>query len=258
MSEWVESGFYYPTGEPIMVEELRWFKKINKKKNDKNESNGLSCYLFDERRFEAVRKGQKIIITADGKTTTARLFDGKSLIKLAEAKCHPDDDFDFETGAKLAFDRLISKEKSVYYNGIVKCIKEDVAGRFRVSKVYKVVDGYFVNPDGERQHTDHAPYKSISDANFWIVAIFAEVTPKTLLTNGVFGKSKTWGWFVCVNDFLIFENDGYMNLSDYDDNLKMTDLSYEENIEILVNARSFGIAKNIVKNSEEKEIIWRR
>ena len=257
MSEWVESGFYFPNGEPIMVEELRWFKKI-KKENDKNESNGLSCYLFDERRLEAVRKDQKIIITADGKTTTARLFDGKSLIKSADARCHSDDKFDFEIGAKMAFDRLISKEKSVYYNGIVKCIKEDVAGRFRVSKVYKVVDGYFVNPDGERQHTDHAPYKSISDANFWIVARFAEVTPKTLLTNGVFGKSKAWGWFVRVNDFLIFENGEYTNLSDYDDNLKITDLSYEENIEILVNARSFGIAKNIVKNSEEKEIIWRR
>ena len=242
MGEWVESGFYFPDGKPLMIEKDWWH----------NMSKGMVSIKM------GIKKGQKIIITTNGKTTKARLFDGKELIKSAEAKCHPNDDFDFEIGAKLAFDRLISKEKSVYYNGIVKCIKEDAAGRFRVSKVYKVVDGYFVNPDGERQHTDHAPYKSISDANFWIVARFAEVTPKTLLTNGVFGKSKAWGWFVRVNDFLIFENGEYTNLSDYDDNLKITDLSYEENIEILVNARSFGIAKNIVKNSEEKEIIWRR
>lgn len=96
MGEWVESGFYYPNGEPLMIEKLRWFKKINKKENDK-----------------AVRKDQKIIITTDGKTTKARLFDGKELIKSAEAKCHPDDEFDFETGAKVAFDRLVEREEKV-------------------------------------------------------------------------------------------------------------------------------------------------
>ena len=103
MGEWVESGFYYPTGEPIMVEELRWFKKINKKENDK-----------------AVRKDQKIIITTDGKTTKARLFDGKELIKSAEAKCYPDDEFDFETGAKVAFDRLVEREEKVKPKELLK------------------------------------------------------------------------------------------------------------------------------------------
>lgn len=53
----------------------------------------------------------KIIITTDGITTTARLYEGgKNLIKTAEAKCSPADTFDFETGAKLAFERLITKE----------------------------------------------------------------------------------------------------------------------------------------------------
>lgn len=120
MGEWVESGFYYPTGEPIMVEELRWFKKINKKENNKNESNGLSCYLFDERRLEAVKDKQKIVITTDGKTTTARMFEGKKLIKSADAKCHPDDDFDFETGAKVAFDRLVEREEKVKPKELLK------------------------------------------------------------------------------------------------------------------------------------------
>lgn len=57
---------------------------------------------------------QKIIITTDGKTTTARLYEGgKNLIKTAEAKCSPSDTFDFETGAKLAFERLFEKEKAI-------------------------------------------------------------------------------------------------------------------------------------------------
>lgn len=119
MSEWTESGFYYH-GEPIMVEELRWFKKINKKENNKNESNGLSCYLFDERRLEAVKDKQKIVITIDGKTTTARMFEGKKLIKSAEAKWNPKDKFDFETGAKIAFDRLVDREEKVKPKDLLK------------------------------------------------------------------------------------------------------------------------------------------
>lgn len=54
---------------------------------------------------------QKIVITTDGKTTTARLFDGKNAIKTAEAKCSPDDEFDFNTGASIAFSRLNANEE---------------------------------------------------------------------------------------------------------------------------------------------------
>lgn len=53
----------------------------------------------------------KIVITTDGTITTAKLYDenGKCT-KTAEAKCnHKVDTFDFNEGAKLAFDRLTSK-----------------------------------------------------------------------------------------------------------------------------------------------------
>lgn len=50
---------------------------------------------------------QKIIITSDGKTTTARLFDGeKNAVKTAKAVCADSDTFDFITGSKIAFERL--------------------------------------------------------------------------------------------------------------------------------------------------------
>ena len=48
----------------------------------------------------------KIVITTDGITTTAKLYDGKTVVKIATAKCSPDDEFNFETGARIAFDRL--------------------------------------------------------------------------------------------------------------------------------------------------------
>lgn len=65
--------------------------------------------LFDC--FDLVQKKHKIIVTTDGKTTTARLFSGKELVKSAEAKCSPRDEFVFETGAALALDRLLGIEK---------------------------------------------------------------------------------------------------------------------------------------------------
>ena len=49
----------------------------------------------------------KIVITSDGKTTLARLYDGNRVIRRAEAKCSPKDTYDFATGANLAYDRLM-------------------------------------------------------------------------------------------------------------------------------------------------------
>ena len=96
----------------------------------------------------------KIIITTDGKTTTAKLCEGKAHIKTTTAKCNPDDKFDFEVGAKLAFNRLMYgtdyhpaevalKEKPVkseYYNGKVVCV-DDAGGYHTIGCVYRIIDG---------------------------------------------------------------------------------------------------------------------
>ena len=52
----------------------------------------------------------KIVITSNGKTTLARLYDGNRVIRRAEAKCSPKDTYDFATGANLAYDRLMRPE----------------------------------------------------------------------------------------------------------------------------------------------------
>lgn len=49
---------------------------------------------------------EKIIITTDGKTTTARRYKGKELLGSAEAVCSASDPFNFERGAIIAFARL--------------------------------------------------------------------------------------------------------------------------------------------------------
>ena len=63
--------------------------------------------------FDLAKDTNKIVITTDGKTTTARMYDGNELVKTAKAKCSPDDTFDFMTGAKLAMERLEGEEKPV-------------------------------------------------------------------------------------------------------------------------------------------------
>lgn len=61
--------------------------------------------------FDLDKGPGKIIVTTDGKVTTAKLFSGKELVKSAEAKCSPDDTFNFETGAAIAIDRLLDREE---------------------------------------------------------------------------------------------------------------------------------------------------
>ena len=63
----------------------------------------------------------KIVITTDGNKTLARLYENNEVVRTAEAKCSPN----FETGAKLAFERLIEKKDE-----FVPHLKSEVAGEF--------------------------------------------------------------------------------------------------------------------------------
>lgn len=88
----------------------------------------------------------------------------KSTGKKATAKCSPADTFDFNTGAKLAFARLMGigevKEETKSYNGKIIFTKCDES--FTPHKIYEIVDGKITRNDG-----DVLPYakafKSIDD-----------------------------------------------------------------------------------------------
>lgn len=73
---------------------------------------GPMPWAFRAEDFEIVARGKpagpKIIITTDGRVTTARMFEGKRVVREAKATCSPKDRFDFEDGADLAFDRLLN------------------------------------------------------------------------------------------------------------------------------------------------------
>ena len=59
--------------------------------------------------------GQYIKIHTDGRNTIAQLYDGNTFQKFlgeAVARCHPDDEFDLATGAKVAINRLFAGKGS--------------------------------------------------------------------------------------------------------------------------------------------------
>lgn len=92
-------------------------------------------------------KHPKMVITTDGKETLARLYDESGKVtKSATASCHPDDLFDFGTGARIAFDRLIEAtaipkiETREPFTGKAVCIANRVKyalnGDITVGKIY--------------------------------------------------------------------------------------------------------------------------
>lgn len=58
---------------------------------------------------------EKIVITHDGKTTTATMYCDDGTKKVATARCAPEDTFDFNVGAKLAMDRLMEYVENSKY-----------------------------------------------------------------------------------------------------------------------------------------------
>lgn len=86
---------------------------------------------------------EKIVVTTDGVTTTAKKYDGKNLIKEAKAVCSKDDTFNFEVGAKLAMERLLGggiPAKSLY-NGKVVCVETEYRALYTKGKIYQFKDG---------------------------------------------------------------------------------------------------------------------
>lgn len=78
---------------------------------------------------------EKIVITTDGTTTTARHYKGKKLVKSAQAKCSPSDTFDFKAGAGIAFGRLTGTELVA---GKIEEAKEPPARKFKVGDLVRV------------------------------------------------------------------------------------------------------------------------
>ena len=79
----------------------------------------------------------KVVITTDGRTTTAKMFEGKKLLKTA--KCSPVDTFDFAIGAKLALERVTEKEQKFKVGQFVRVINNKT-NHFPIGQIVEIVD----------------------------------------------------------------------------------------------------------------------
>lgn len=98
---------------------------------------GCNCLyaVMDDSSLKLVApaNSESIHITRDGDKVHAIFKYGNRVVKRTEAKCHPDDTFDFMTGARIAFERLSEDKKEEK--------KED--DEIKVGDIVKVVNkGY--------------------------------------------------------------------------------------------------------------------
>ena len=108
--------------------------------------------------IEGLADGFKIVITTEGNTVLARLYEGKKVIEESKATCSKDDKFVFATGAKLAFDRLLGNEpkKEEWFTGKMVRVQDLTwAGYLNKGTVYYYKDGYETDRNGRPCHDFH-------------------------------------------------------------------------------------------------------
>lgn len=62
---------------------------------------------------EILPREPKIVVCRDGNRVTASCYEDGKKVATGVAKCSPEDTFDFATGARIAFDRLMVKNPSI-------------------------------------------------------------------------------------------------------------------------------------------------
>lgn len=94
--------------------------------------------------------------------------------KQALQSATPADEFDFNTGAKLAFERLTNPEpeKPKYYTGKVVCVSPHTSF-YTKGKIYEIKDG--VGKDDTGDTTTCRPVKSFEEFNQKMISEFIEL-----------------------------------------------------------------------------------
>lgn len=121
--------------------------------------------------FLKLVKPEKIIIYRNGAEVVA---ENTATGKTGVAKCNPADEFDFNIGAKLAFERLTNPEpeKPKYYTGKVVCVSPHNSF-YTKGKIYEIKDG--VGKDDTGDTMTCRPVKSFEEFNQKMISKFIEL-----------------------------------------------------------------------------------
>ena len=116
--------------------------------------------------IEGLDNNFKIVITTEGNTVLARLYEGKKVLEETKATCSKDDKFVFATGAQLAFDRLLGNEpkKEEWFTGKMVRTVSVFGTLYPGGKVYYFKDGYETDKTGT-QRLDPRRFHSAKDVS---------------------------------------------------------------------------------------------
>lgn len=125
-------------GKTVTISEIYYFQYRIKEDGGR--------WLWTDEMFDDLADYPKIVITTDGKTTVAKMYDGKTVLKSAKTRCNPKDTFDFAFGAKLAMERLTEDPEKIKVGDAVKVVD----GGYAYGTYVKWFKG--------RDHEDLLPY----------------------------------------------------------------------------------------------------
>lgn len=131
---------------------------------------GCCNWTFSTDMLKPIPNKNEIIVIYRNKNKVIAL--DKRTGKKAEAKCSPEDEFDFGTGAKLAFDRLIQPEPTPeYFTGKVVCVHSE-SECFTKGKIYEITNGRLYNNFGNNGVDDVV---SVNDLNNKMFSQFIQI-----------------------------------------------------------------------------------
>ena len=122
----------------------------------------IGSYFYDN--LELIDEKPSIHIYQDGSEVKAIKKLGKEIVKTSVAKCSPEDEFDFNKGASLAFKRLF---EPTLYNAKLVCV-DNGTDDFKVGRIYEVKDGLLLSDDGDKYGKDifnGIPFKELKEIN---------------------------------------------------------------------------------------------
>lgn len=143
-----ENGFKWGLSKTSLLDDDNMRKSLMERVQDRHvviAAGGIICNgvlhnllaLPDAQTVELIfeeEANDKIVITNDGKTTTATLYSNGKKAGIGTAVCHDDDKFDIYAGAKLALERLEKNKKEAEMTDWEKFVKGKVD--MRVPKKY--------------------------------------------------------------------------------------------------------------------------
>ena len=107
--------------------------------------NGYGSWCLKIEEVEPVKNECIVIYRKDNQVIALDKTTGKKAI----AKCSPEDEFDFYTGCKIAFERLTGKEKPKMEPLNAKiCVLDDQDENFTKGKIYNIDNGKITDDKG--------------------------------------------------------------------------------------------------------------